>query len=52
MLTDFEEVYDPLDWEVGKHGIEVEFKADPRAKKTYRGTFLPNVASDNGWNQW
>ena len=26
LLSDFEEITDPLDWEVGKHGIEIEFK--------------------------
>ena len=25
LLSQFEKLEDPLDWEVGKHGIEVEF---------------------------
>ena len=25
MLSDFEAIEHPLDWEVGKHGIEIEF---------------------------
>lgn len=25
LLTDFEKIEDPLDWEVGKHGIEIDF---------------------------
>jgi AMMECR1 domain-containing protein len=48
LLSDFEKIEDPLDWEVGKHGIEIEFKKDTR---TYRGTFLPSVAADQGWDQ-
>ena len=28
LLNTFEKIEDPLDWEVGKHGIEIEFK-DP-----------------------
>ena len=47
LLSTFEKIDDPLDWEVGKHGIEIEFKDD----KVYRGTFLPNVAPEQGWNQ-
>ena len=27
ILTNFEQIEDPLDWEVGKHGIEIEFTA-------------------------
>jgi len=42
LLSSFEKIDDPLDWEVGKHGIEIEFKDG----KTYRGTFLPNVAPE------
>jgi len=30
LLTDFEKVENPLDWEVGKHGIEIDFKAKGR----------------------
>ncbi len=26
LLSHFEEINDPLDWEVGKHGIEIEFR--------------------------
>ena len=34
---------------MGTHGIEIEFKADPSDAKNYRGTFLPNVAPEQGW---
>ena len=26
LLSDFEQITDAFDWEVGKHGIEIEFK--------------------------
>ena len=25
ILSNFENIQEPLDWEVGKHGIEIEF---------------------------
>ena len=49
LLSDFEPINDPTDWEVGKHGIEIEFK-DGQSSRVYRGTFLPNVAPEQGWN--
>lgn len=48
LLTDFEEIVDPLDWEVGKHGIMIQFSV--RGRK-FSGTYLPNVASDQRWGQ-
>mmetsp|Transcript_25687 Transcript_25687/g.22800 ORF Transcript_25687/g.22800 Transcript_25687/m.22800 type:complete len:215 (+) Transcript_25687:21-665(+) len=47
-LTDFEDIDDPLDFEVGKHGMEVEFKIDG---KEYRSTYLPHVPYEQNWNQ-
>ena len=49
LLSNFEPIDDPTDWEVGKHGIEIEFK-DGQSPRVYRGTFLPNVAPEQGWN--
>ena len=48
LLSHFEDIEHPLEWEVGKHGIEVEFvvKGEP-----YRATFLPEVASERDWDQ-
>lgn len=43
LLLNFEKIEDPLDWEVGTHGIEIEFTKDER---TYWATYLPNVASE------
>ena len=51
-----------MDWEVGKHGIEVEFTTGQLLDigagsggsgnaRVYRGTFLPNVAPEQGWDQ-
>ena len=38
-----------MGWEVGKHGIEIDFK-DSKGK-SYGGTFLPEVALEQKWNQ-
>jgi len=38
-----------LDWEVGKHGIEIEFTGE--GGRIHRGTYLPHVASEQDWNQ-
>ena len=35
-------------WEVGSHGIEIEYKHNGGK---YRGTFLPEVAKEQGWDQ-
>lgn len=45
ILKDFEEASDYLDWEVGKHGIRIEFMTDrgPRS-----ATYLPDVIPEHG----
>ena len=48
LLVNFEEVDNPLDWEVGKHGIDIDFTANGR---DYSATFLPEVAEDENWDQ-
>lgn len=48
LLVNYEPAATPVDWVVGKHGIILTFRADGR---TYRGTFLPEVAPEQGWNQ-
>lgn len=48
LLTDFEKVEDPMDWEVGTHGIEIDF---PHKGKKFSGTFLPEVAEEQGWDK-
>eukprot|EP00347_Sterkiella_histriomuscorum_P015649 403356223 len=48
LLVNFTEIKNPLEWEVGKHGIEIDFVANGRP---YSGTFLPEVAHEQGWSQ-
>ena len=43
LLVNFTEIKDPLNWEVGKHGIEIDFEMHGRP---YSGTFLPEVAHE------
>jgi len=49
LLTNFENGEDVWDWEIGKHGIIIEF-VDPKGKKR-RATYLPEVAPEQGWNK-
>ena len=37
-----------LDWEVGKHGIEIQFD---KGNQNYSGTFLPEVAEEQQWTK-
>lgn len=50
LLTNFEEADDYLDWQLGVHGIRIEFYCDRQNKQT-SATYLPEVASEHGWNQ-
>ena len=43
LLTEFEECKNASDWEVGKHGIEIDFDVNGRE---YGATFLPEVAEE------
>ncbi|XP_043823509.1 AMMECR1-like protein [Dromiciops gliroides] len=49
LLTNFEDASDYLDWEVGIHGILIEFINEKGVKKT--ATYLPEVAKENYWDQ-
>jgi uncharacterized protein (TIGR00296 family) len=49
LLVDFEDAKDIYDWEVGKHGITIDFK--DKKGKSYHGTFLPEVAGDRNWDK-
>ncbi len=49
LLTDFEKIEDPLDWQVGLHGIEIDFDVESERvtlmiDQHYRGTYLPGVS--------
>ncbi|MEE6497058.1 hypothetical protein FKM82_002576 [Ascaphus truei] len=46
LLTNFEDVCDCLDWEVGVHGIRIEFINEKGSKRT--ATYLPEVAKEQG----
>ena len=43
LLTDFEEIQDKYDWEIGKHGLWIEHQGRS-------ATFLPEVALEQGWD--
>jgi uncharacterized protein (TIGR00296 family) len=49
LLTNFEEVSSVHEWEVGIHGISIDFFA--LDGKKHHATFLPEVASDRNWDK-
>lgn len=49
ILNQFEETQGYLDWEVGKHGIRIEFSNEKNHRKT--ATYLPEVAVEQGWDK-
>ncbi|NXA42078.1 AMERL protein, partial [Nothocercus julius] len=49
LLTNFEDANDYLDWEVGIHGIRIEFINEKGVKRT--ATYLPEVAKEQDWDQ-
>jgi len=49
LLTNFEDGANVWDWELGKHGIIIEFN-DPKGIKR-RATYLPEVAPEQGWDK-
>jgi len=49
LLTDFTPGEDYLDWEVGTHGIRIEFRDDQQRRRT--ATYLPDVALEQGWTR-
>lgn len=48
ILTQFEDAKNFLDWEVGVHGIRIEFYTERGSKRS--ATFLPEVASEQKWD--
>ncbi|KAF6171934.1 hypothetical protein GIB67_011831 [Kingdonia uniflora] len=50
VLTDYESELQYLDWEVGKHGIIIEF-TDPDCNAKRSATYLPEVAAHEGWTK-
>ncbi|XVF24634.1 hypothetical protein REPUB_Repub13aG0144100 [Reevesia pubescens] len=49
ILTDYETANNYLDWEVGKHGIIIEFTDDYNTRRT--ATYLPEVPAHEGWTK-
>ncbi len=49
LLTNFEKGLDWQDWEIGHHGIQIDFMDANEIKRS--ATFLPEVASEQGWNK-
>ncbi|XP_063994103.1 uncharacterized protein CG5902 [Diachasmimorpha longicaudata] len=49
ILRHFEDGVDYLDWELGTHGILIEFHNEKGNKRT--ATYLPDVAEEQGWDQ-
>ena len=50
LLHTFEEADAWDDWEVGTHGISIEF-VDPVTRRRHSATFLPEVATQQSWNR-
>lgn len=48
ILTDFEDVLSYWDWDVGVHGIRIEFTNERGSRRT--ATYLPKVALEQGWD--
>lgn len=48
LLVGFEPAPHPEDWDVGTHGIVIDFRADG---VDYSATYLPHVASEQGWSK-
>lgn len=49
ILCNFEDAADYADWELGTHGIRIEFLSERGNKKT--ATFLPEVPAAQGWDK-
>ncbi|KAF9182034.1 AMME syndrome candidate protein 1 protein [Haplosporangium sp. Z 767] len=49
LLVEFEDGADYLDWEIGLHGIWIEFRDHNGRKRT--ATYLPEVPKEQGWSK-
>jgi uncharacterized protein (TIGR00296 family) len=49
LLTDYESATSYLDWEIGKHGMILEF-TDPESVRR-SATYLPEIAAQEGWTK-
>ncbi|XP_020587965.1 uncharacterized protein At2g38710 [Phalaenopsis equestris] len=50
ILTEYETALNYLDWEIGKHGLIIEF-TDPDYNTRRSATYLPEVAAHEGWTK-
>ncbi|XP_010933479.1 uncharacterized protein At2g38710 [Elaeis guineensis] len=50
ILADYESALHYLDWEIGKHGLIIEF-TDPDYNARRSATYLPEVAAHEGWTK-
>ncbi|XP_008244889.1 PREDICTED: uncharacterized protein At2g38710 [Prunus mume] len=50
ILTDYETASHYLDWEIGKHGIIIEF-TDPEYSTRRSATYLPEIAAHEAWTK-
>ncbi|KAG0460665.1 hypothetical protein HPP92_020561 [Vanilla planifolia] len=50
ILTEYETALNYLDWEIGKHGLIIEFN-DPDYNTRRSGTYLPEIAAHEGWSK-
>lgn len=48
LLVNFEKANDCYDWEVGTHGIDIDFEVEGNY---YSATFLPEVAEEQNWDK-
>ncbi|KAF2714146.1 hypothetical protein K504DRAFT_462579 [Pleomassaria siparia CBS 279.74] len=48
LLTNFEPISTALDWEIGTHGLRINFNHNGRR---YGSTYLPDVAREQGWTK-
>ncbi|KAI5817048.1 AMMECR1 domain-containing protein [Pyronema omphalodes] len=48
LLTNFEPASSPMDWEIGVHGLQIDFVYHNRRMGA---TYLPDVASEQGWTK-
>ena len=51
LLTPFQSISNPLDWEIGKHGIHITFPNPAGRGQPLHATYLPEVASEQGWSK-
>eukprot|EP01147_Barroeca_monosierra_P006144 gene6144-9193_t len=49
LLTNFEHASNAFEWEIGTHGIWIEFANEAGRKRT--ATFLPEVMPEQGWTK-